>query len=166
MGPKSKVWACAMPGFIAWAKPMPPNPEFQGSSAARAKAVATAASAAVPPASSISAPASAAALTWETTMPPPPRAAGFRSCQFWVTCGAGKSGMSRAPARGLAGMVLPRRDRGKTLSRAPAGKGARVGGSDDRLAAALGDERLEVELGILLDMGEQRGEGAGLVAAL
>ena len=37
-----------------WAKPMPPRPEFQGSSAARAKAVATAASAAVPPASSIS----------------------------------------------------------------------------------------------------------------
>ena len=120
-----------MPGFIAWAKPMPPRPEFHGSSAARAKAVATAASAAVPPASSISAPASAAALTWETTMPPPPRAAGFRSCQCWVTWGARDSGMYGAPAGMVAGMVPPRRDGGKSpLARAR--QAGRAGGGVNR----------------------------------
>jgi hypothetical protein len=86
-GPKSKVSA-GPSGPATCAKPMPPKPEFQGSTAARAKAVATAASAALPPASSMETPASAAAPTCDTTIPARPRAAGCRTCQVCVRCGA------------------------------------------------------------------------------
>ena len=62
-GPKSKVCA-PIPGPATWVKPMPPRPEFQGSTAASAKAVATAASAAVPPSARMAMPASAASRAW------------------------------------------------------------------------------------------------------
>jgi hypothetical protein len=64
---------------------MPPRPEFHGSTAASARAVATAASTALPPSSSTATPARAASCAWETTMPRRPEAAGLVSFQFWVT---------------------------------------------------------------------------------
>ena len=72
---------------------MPPSPEFHGSTAASASAVATAASIALPPASSTATPASAALFDCDTTMPRAPEAAGFVSCQFWVRWGAGVKSM-------------------------------------------------------------------------
>ena len=76
---------------------MPPRPEFHGSTAASASAVATAASIALPPASSTATPASAAFLDCATTMPRLPDAAGFSMCQFWVVCGAGVKRISYGP---------------------------------------------------------------------
>ena len=54
-----------------------------------AKPEAIAASIALPPASSTATPASAALFACATTMPRLPEAAGFSSCQFWVTWGDG-----------------------------------------------------------------------------
>ena len=73
---------------------MPPSPEFHGSTAASASAVATAASIALPPASSTATPASAAFFDCDTTMPRLPDAAGFARCQFWVMWGAGVNCMA------------------------------------------------------------------------
>ncbi len=65
---------------------MPPRPEFHGSTAASASAVATAASTALPPASSTATPASAASRDCDTTMPRRPVAAGLATSQCWVRC--------------------------------------------------------------------------------
>src|SRR6266446_1313250 len=64
---------------------MPPSPLFQGSTAASANAVATAASTALPPARSISAPTAAAAALCETTRPCRETTVGFSTTQFWIT---------------------------------------------------------------------------------
>ncbi len=88
-GPKSTAVARASPAGCTRAKPMPPRPEFQGSTTASASAVPTAASTALPPASRIATPASAASRAWAATMPRRPVAAGFVTCQCWVTWGGG-----------------------------------------------------------------------------
>jgi hypothetical protein len=89
-GPKSTTSARRAAARWTRAKPMPPSPEFHGSTAASASAVATAASTALPPASSTATPASAADFACATTIPRRPRATGFSMRQFWVTCGAGE----------------------------------------------------------------------------
>src|SRR5689334_9193261 len=66
--------------------PIPPRPLFHGSTALRARAVATAASTALPPALSISAPIRAAVPLCDATMPPREAATGFRTSQFCVRC--------------------------------------------------------------------------------
>src|SRR5262249_13090390 len=100
VGPKSTVSARACPARWISAWPIPPRPEFQGSTDASASAVATAASIALPPASSTATPASAALLTWETTTPRLPDAEGFSRRQFWVVCGDGVNCMTAMIAGG------------------------------------------------------------------
>src|SRR5215470_11233996 len=79
---------------------MPPRPEFHGSTAARARAVATAASTALPPAWSTARPAAPALVACAAMTPRRPDAAGLVRCQFCVMWGAG-----------VKGMVLCKRDR-------------------------------------------------------
>ena len=88
-GPKSTTSALGLPARCTRAKPIPPSPEFHGSTAARASAVATAASTALPPASRTATPASAALLACETTIPRRPLADGLEVTQFCVKCGDG-----------------------------------------------------------------------------
>src|SRR5271165_7161401 len=66
--------------------PIPPSPLFHGSTAARAKAVATTASTALPPALSTSAPTRAAVPLCDATTPPREAAGGLRMFQFCVRC--------------------------------------------------------------------------------
>src|SRR5271168_2098298 len=66
--------------------PIPPRPLFHGSTAARAKAVATTASTALPPALSTSAPTPAAVPLCDATIPPREETGGLRMSQFCVRC--------------------------------------------------------------------------------
>src|SRR5690348_82970 len=85
-GPKSTISARLAPAWCTTMNPIPPRPLFHGSTALRAKAVATTASTALPPALSTSAPIRAAVPLCDATTPPREAATGFRTSQFCVRC--------------------------------------------------------------------------------
>src|SRR5271168_3900126 len=87
--------------------PIPPRPLFHGSTAARAKAVATTASTALPPALSTSAPTPAALPLCAATTPPREDTGGLWMSQFCGRCMPARcsAGGDRVDWIGIEGVI-------------------------------------------------------------